>query len=606
MMKPLKFLVFFFVFTSYNTKDNSYNNNFYQRITLLNQRNDAITIENAVDLHKNGNFSKKMPNQIIYELKDLQATWLHFKLGDLQNKKVFTIWNNFLDYSKLFVVLPNGEIIEKKEFSLIESGKFKGNTRKPTWYLTSDYSQSDVFVKIKDFNLTTNLNLFLLTETEHQKLLQKEDTTIFLQSFFLTILFVFIFLIFIARKEISLLWYSIYILFCLTEYLFHMGVHNQFGVLNFPVLQSTAQVFLPQQGIFFACLFFIQFYNYNEKTKWVKRMFKILTYYFGATVICFYLFYLFNKVLFPKEIIVYSGRFAALLILFLHIYLAIKKTIPYYLALAFNIPILSFFFFVFDRPNFDTSFNQILFADTLYYLATSLEICIVLFFIVKSLIKNEVIAARLKNENLKLMTNFNDSVFKAQETEKQKLLENVHDSFGGYLEALKLRLMMKQENNPNKIQEIIDSFYKEYRYLLNNLYSPKINTANLTNHLSDFISKQNELIGNKIHYEFKIDELNLSSSKCVHLYRIVSELITNSVKHAMATRIDVKIYKTTSNAIKIEVIDDGLGFSRHQTNNNSYGLMSIKNRIESMEGSLKIDSNKENGTAIFILISDDA
>lgn len=604
MLKYLKLLLLLCLFASCSSTNSTFQNNFYKEITLLNQKSDSLKIDEIIELYKSGNFTKKMPNQLIYKIKGEEALWMHFKLDKSTQNKVFTIWNNFLDYSKIYIALEDGTIKEKKEFSLLEKGKFNSNTRKPIWVFNSDETNSDVFVKIKDFNLVTNLNVFLLDELEHQKLLQKEDSTILLQTSFLTLLFIFIFLIFIARKEISLLWYSIYIIFCLIEYLFHMGVNNEFGVLNFPVLQSVAQVYLPQNGIFFACLFFIQFYNYNEKTKWVQKAFRIMAYYFGITVLCFFTFFIFNKVLFPKEIIVYSGRLAAILLLVLHIYLAIRKSIPYYLAMAFNIPILSFFFFILDRPTFDTSFNQILFADNLYYLATSLEICIVLFFIVKSLIRNEVIAARLRNENLRLMSNFNDSIFKTQENEKQKLLENVHDSFGGYLEALKLRLLNKQNNDPSKIQEIIDSFYKEYRYLLNNLYSPKINASNLTKHLLDFISKQNELIGNRIHYQFDIDEVNLPSSKCVHLYRVISELITNSVKHAKATRIDLKIYKINANDLKVEVSDNGLGFSTNQTNTNSYGLINVKSRIEAMKGSLQIESEKEEGTHIFILIPD--
>lgn len=602
MLKYLQLLLLLLLIASCSSTIDTYENTFYQKVTLLDKKCDTIQIGEIVELYKEGNFSKKMPNELIYKIKGEEALWMHFNLDSFTNTKVFTIWNNFLDYSKVFVVLSSGKIIEKKEFSLLEKGKFKENTRKPTWSFTSKEANSNVFVKVKDFNLTTNLNLFLLDEIEHQKLLQKEDSTILLQGSFLALLFVFIFFIFIARKEISLLWYSIYIIFCLVEYLFHMGVHNEFGVLNIPILQSVSQVFLPQNGIFFACLFFINFYNYSDRTKWVQKAFKIITYYFGITTFCFYIFFLFNEIFFPKEIIIYSGRVAAIFILILHIYLAIKNTIPYYLAMAFNIPIVCFFFFVLDRPTFDTSFNQILFSDTLYYLATSIEICIVLFFIVRSLIRNEVIAARLRNENLKLMSSFNDSIFIAQENEKQKLLENVHDSFGGYLEALKLRLLQKRNNDPAKIQEIIDSFYKEYRYLLNNLYSPKINTSNLTKHLSDFISKQNELIGNRIYFDFQIDELNLPSSRCVHLYRVICELLTNSIKHSKATRIDLKIYKTVANDLKIEITDDGLGFEINQTNKNSYGLINVKNRIESMKGKFNINSNKEEGTYIDILI----
>ena len=174
-----------------------------------------------------------------------------------------------------------------------------------------------------------------------------------------------------------------------------MGVHNQFNLFNIPILQSASQVFLPNNGMLFACLFFIQFYNYNKETKWVQKAFKIIAYYFALVALIFFVFFALDEILFPKEIIIYSARFAIICILLLHIYLAFKKTIPYYLAIAFNLPIISFFVFINDSPNFNTSFEEMLLFDNLLYAATSVEIFIVIFFIVRSLIDIEFTAVRL-------------------------------------------------------------------------------------------------------------------------------------------------------------------------------------------------------------------
>ena len=80
-------------------------------------------------------------------------------------------------------------------------------------------------------------------------------------------------------------------------------------------------------------------------------------------------------------------------------------------------------------------------------------------------------------------------------------------------EALKLRLLHKSEGTPEKIQEILDSFYNEYRYLLNSLYSPKINSENFTDNLIEFINKINEVSNNIIKHSLSFNNTEISQYK---------------------------------------------------------------------------------------------
>ncbi|WP_158091373.1 sensor histidine kinase [Tenacibaculum holothuriorum] len=543
-----------------------------------------------------------MENKLFYEVQGKPATWLHFKLNSLQKDKYLCIWNTFLDYSKLYIQFENGKLVEEKEFSLIEKNKFPIGFRSPTWKINKDYSNADVFIKVKDFNTKTNLNLLLLNFEQYNNRLQKENIIIIAQTIFLSLLLLFILILFIAKKELSLLWYALYIVFFLFDFLFHMGVHNQFGILNFPIFQASSQMLVPNIAMFFASLFFINFYSYNKRTKWIQKGFIYFSYYFAIVTIIFGIFFIANKMLFPKEIIIYSARAVIILILIFHILLAIRKVIPYYLAFAFILPIISFFIFVNDEPDFHTSINEVFLFDYLVYIATSIEICLVIYYIIKQLIKNEFLAITLKNENLILRNSFQENILRIQQEERNKLFRNIHDSFGGYLEALKLRLLNKTERTPEQIQEIIGSFDKDYRYLLNNLYSPKINSENFVETLQEFCSKINQATNNIIKSTFKVDNTQLTPNQCFLIYRIISELITNSIKHSKASEINVNVSKTSGSKLEIIVLDDGIGYDQHMIRKNSYGIQNIKYIVSELKGNIFINSPKNKGTSTTINI----
>jgi signal transduction histidine kinase len=180
----------------------------------------------------------------------------------------------------------------------------------------------------------------------------------------------------------------------------------------------------------------------------------------------------------------------------------------------------------------------------------------------------------------------------------------VHDTFGGYLEALKLRILQKSDNSPEKIQEILDAFYKDYRYLLNSLYAPKINSENFIENLIELCSKLNNLTDCAIIHQFNLEKTELSQEKCINLYRIISELITNSIKHSKASKLEIDISQNINEKIILKVSDNGIGFNTNAIVSNGFGLDNIKSRVYQLAGILNISSNSL-GTNIIITIPKD-
>ena len=581
------------------SQSDTFNEKFYKNVSFLELKEDSLSINEIITIYEKNELFKPMDNSIYYEFKDNDAAWFHFKLDSITNTQIFTIWNNYLDYSKVYIKKAYGKLIEKREYSLLEKGKFNNNTRKPYWEFTAEESNSDVFIKIKDYDLKTNLRFYLLSTERHNSMLVKENALLFLQLSFLIFLFIFVFIIYLAKKQLSLLWYSIYILLWVMLYFINSGLHMQLNILDIPIFQPVSQVFFANTSMLFACLFLINFYKFDKETFWVKKVFTYISYYFAFVFFVFLCLFVFNITLISKESIIYFSRGVLIIIALLQIYLAVKKTIPYYLAFGFNLPIIGFFIFVNDAPTFSTSFKKIIFIENLIYITTSLEIFIVIFFIVKSLLNSEILAVKLNKENLTLRNSFKDAIIEAHEIEKRELFTSVSDSLGGYIQALKNKL------NPNneyeyEAKDLLENLDSEYQTLVNSLYSPKITSNNLTDHLTDFINKQNGVVNYIIEYNFSIENTLLSYEKSTHLYRIIVELITNAIEHSGASSITVNLSENENKDITVLVSDNGIGFSINDISSNSIGIKRVKKRVRSMNGKIDIKSEKFTGTTITI------
>jgi signal transduction histidine kinase len=90
------------------------------------------------------------------------------------------------------------------------------------------------------------------------------------------------------------------------------------------------------------------------------------------------------------------------------------------------------------------------------------------------------------------------------------------------------------------------------------------------------------------------------------LFRITGELINNSIKHANATQINLRIMKNDKEII-ISVCDDGKGFMYDPgysfSQNDSFGLFSISERLRAIGGKLIIDSSPGKGTKASVILS---
>jgi signal transduction histidine kinase len=121
--------------------------------------------------------------------------------------------------------------------------------------------------------------------------------------------------------------------------------------------------------------------------------------------------------------------------------------------------------------------------------------------------------------------------------------------------------------------------------------------------LNDYCSQVSSTSAVKInYYDLGMDTLQPDNTVKITVYRIVQELISNIIKHANATTVQVQII-AKDHLLRITVEDDGKGFDVASLENaDGIGYKNIKSRIDFLKGRIDVRSTHEEGTSVYIEI----
>ncbi len=201
----------------------------------------------------------------------------------------------------------------------------------------------------------------------------------------------------------------------------------------------------------------------------------------------------------------------------------------------------------------------------------------------------------------------------AEENERRRIAEYLHDGLGQNLSLVNLRLtaLLDSELAPKvekSIRESVDLVSKainETRLLTYDLSPPILYELGLIPAITWKLGE----IENKYHIntilENNAKNAKITIDKRVLLYRVVSELFNNIVKHAGANLIQVSVSEL-EDKLYISVIDNGAGFTCSEQAElmakGGFGLFSIREKLDSIHGSLLIESECHTGTKATIEI----
>lgn len=200
------------------------------------------------------------------------------------------------------------------------------------------------------------------------------------------------------------------------------------------------------------------------------------------------------------------------------------------------------------------------------------------------------------------------AVLKGEEQERARMAKDLHDGLGGMLSGVKYSLntvrgnMMMTADNAAAFErslDMLDSSIGEMRRIAHNMLPEALITFGLENALEGFCQDINGSGVLQVRYQaLGLEGLELEQSKAIIIYRIVQELLTNTLKHAGAKRAIVQLTRN-GDELNITVEDDGKGFD-YKEQLEGMGWKNIRNRVSFLNGTLDVDAGK--GTSVFIVI----
>ena len=209
--------------------------------------------------------------------------------------------------------------------------------------------------------------------------------------------------------------------------------------------------------------------------------------------------------------------------------------------------------------------------------------------------------------------NATEAVLKGEEQERTRLAKDLHDGLGGMLSGIKYsfnnmkgNMVMTEENRKafDRSMDMLDSSINEMRRVAHNMMPEVLLKFGLDTALRDFCNDINKVALLKISYQsIGLKDAVISQTTSITIYRIVQELISNTLKHAAAVHAIVQV-SYESEHLSLTVEDDGKGFDIAvlQTGG-GMGWSNIGKRVEFLKGKMDIQTAHDKGTSVHIEIN---
>lgn len=202
-----------------------------------------------------------------------------------------------------------------------------------------------------------------------------------------------------------------------------------------------------------------------------------------------------------------------------------------------------------------------------------------------------------------------EKMLNVQELERKSLARDLHDEMGQSLTAMKAfcasakyhEIPQAVDDHLSSINSTCDNLFKVVRDMMQHLTPPLLEEFGLTVAIEELVNKWQ--LQNECDVILKIDpELqNIRAENDIHLFRIIQESLTNTLKHSAASRVVISLIThkpdNEKGSIILTIKDNGKGFDLKQTEGGT-GLNGIRERAMILDAKLNIDSQHGNGTTI--------
>jgi hypothetical protein len=223
--------------------------------------------------------------------------------------------------------------------------------------------------------------------------------------------------------------------------------------------------------------------------------------------------------------------------------------------------------------------------------------------------KDKIIAdqkiSQLEEENKLLAAR---SIVNGQEEERKRIAKDLHDGLGVLLSTAKMQFSSIKDKSPEnrplieKATQLLEQATGDVRRISHNMMPGLLTKFGFYEAVEDLLDQINEAGGPKTEIHIEGETSRLPQNIEIMLYRIVQEMVNNTLKYAEAKNISM-IIKIGNDRLNIQFSDDGIGFNvQEKLDSNTIGISSIINRVKFLNGNVSIESKPGKGCMYLIQI----
>jgi two-component system, NarL family, sensor kinase len=252
----------------------------------------------------------------------------------------------------------------------------------------------------------------------------------------------------------------------------------------------------------------------------------------------------------------------------------------------------------------ETNFVLYILASISFMLAFAIAVVWFLNHAQKKIVEQKI---KQKDLELQFQSDLLVNTVKTQENERDRIAKELHDDIASKLNIVHLNVQRLKEVIPKNsestqmidfIEMALRQSTERTREISHELMPPLLNKFGINHTLTDLVHSI-EIFG-KISITLKNDYLIKISDqfKLLHLYRIIQELINNTIKHAQASKILISFEEREDNLIMIYA-DDGIGYDQ-DVKSGTLGMNNILTRTKLLDGNIDIITSKNQGFKVYI------
>lgn len=196
------------------------------------------------------------------------------------------------------------------------------------------------------------------------------------------------------------------------------------------------------------------------------------------------------------------------------------------------------------------------------------------------------------------------------ESERRRIARDLHDTVSQELFASSMILSGLSSNlevvqaatlqqQLEIVKDTIETAQRDLRILLLHLRPSELDGKDLVEGFEVILREVSDKSAIEVRFHHEVESLPTAIEE--HLFRIGQEIVSNTLRHSKARYLDVYLLQS-EHEVQLKMVDDGVGFTKSEEQEVSYGLQNIQERVEDMAGTLKIRTAPNKGVAIDIRV----